>query len=135
METYQLKITIMIVILCQSSQLGPRVCELSYHCMNLAAGKTEAGSQHRFEAPHRPTKEAAIPADRGRKNKYKATRGVALFIVCRRRGFPGGRRKRKTRYSPPVSSDIPFLTPLLQASGRRHFRIEEATYKTSDSVD
>ena len=37
-------------------------------------------------------------------------RGVALFIVCRRRGFLGGRRKRETQYSPLASTNIPFLS-------------------------
>ena len=37
-------------------------------------------------------------------------RGVALFIVCMRRGFPGDRRKRKTQYSPLASTNILFLS-------------------------
>ena len=63
------------------------------------------------QVPSSPYKKSGHPGTEGGKEINKIPeRGVALFIVCRRRGFLGGRRKRKTQYSPLASTNIPFLS-------------------------
>ena len=81
--------------------------------MNLVAGKTEAGFQHRSEAPHPPTKEAAVPADRGRKSKCKATRRSATVHSLQGKRLSGRQKKEIDSIQPPgkVRHPVPVLPP------------------------
>ena len=119
-KTYQTKIIITIVIPRQSNQLKKLRRGLSVSLRPLIPLIKKRPSQ---------------PIEGGKVN-IKQWGGVVLFIVCRRRGFPAGRRKRETQYSPLASTNIPFLSyPPVASLWKEADRIEEMTYKTSDSVD
>ena len=81
--------------------------------MNLVTEKTEVGSQHRSEAPHPPTKEAAIPADQGRKSKHKAMRRSGTVHSLQEKRLSGRQKKEKDSIQLPgeLRHPVPVLPP------------------------
>ena len=82
--------------------------------MNLVTGKTEAGSQSQSEAPHPPTKKAAIPANRGRKSKHKATRRGGTVHSLQEKRLSGRQKKERNSIQPPGEHrhPVPVLPPI-----------------------